>query len=192
MFSRTGRKTGIYYIDSTALPVCHNRRIGRHQTFAGLATRGKTSMGWFFGFKLHLVFNHLNEMVAVKLTPGNVHDGAPVEQLTHNLTGKLFGDKGYLGKQRAAALLKRGLVLMTKVRKNMKALPLTLTDKLLLNARNMAETIIGHIKAFSSLNLPKHRAPLNAFLHLLAALTAYQLNPIKPTASCFPFLSLPA
>ena len=81
---------------------------------------------------------------------------------------------------------------MTKVRKNMKALPLTLTDKLLLNARNMAETIIGHIKAFSSLNLPKHRAPLNAFLHLLAALTAYQLNPIKPAASFFPLLSLPA
>jgi len=192
LLSRLGQRTGIYYIDSTALAVCHNRRISRHKTFAGLAARGKTSMGWFFGFKLHLVFNHLNEIVALKLTPGNVHDGAPVEQLTQNLTGKLFGDKGYLGQQRAAALLKRGLVLMTRVRKNMKALPLTLTDKLLLNARNMAETIIGHIKAFSSLNLPKHRAPLNAFLHLLAALTAYQLNPIKPQASFVPLLSLPA
>src|SRR5215831_12487411 len=100
--SRLGHRTGIYYIDSTALAVCHNRRIGRHKTFAGLAARGKTSMGWFFGFKLHLVFNHLNEIVAVKLTPGNVHDGAPVEQLTQHLTGKLFGDKGYLGKKRAA------------------------------------------------------------------------------------------
>jgi IS5 family transposase len=186
-----GHRTGIYYIDSTALAVGHNRRIGRHKTFAGLAARGKTSMGWFFGFKLHLVFNHLNEIVAVKLTPGNVHDTVPVQQLTQHLTGKLFGDKGYLGKQRAAALLKRGLVLLTKVRKNMKALPLTLIDKLLLNARNMAETIIGHIKAFSSLNLPKHRAPLNAFLHLLAALTAYQLNPIKPTGFFSPLLSLP-
>src|SRR5215467_12289302 len=192
LHSRMGKQTGIYYIDSTSLPVCDNHRIHRHKTFAGLAARGKTSMGWFFGFKLHLVFNHLNEIVAVKLTPGNVHDGAPVEQLTHSLTGKLFGDKGYLGKQRAAALLKRGLVLLTKVRKNMKALPVTLTDKLLLNARNMAETIIGHIKAFSSLNLPKHRGPLNAFLHLLAAFTAYQLNPIKPQASFFPLLSLPA
>jgi Transposase DDE domain len=192
LLSRLGQRTGIYYIDSTALAVCHNRRISRHKTFAGLAARGKTSRGWFFGFKLPLVFNHLNEIVAVKLTPGNVHDGAPVAQLTHNLTGKLFGDKGYLGKQRAAALLKRGLVLMTKVRKNMKVLPLTLTDKLLLNARSMAETIIGHLKAFSSLNLPKHRAPLNAFLPLLATLTAYQLDPIKPDASFFPLLSLPA
>jgi hypothetical protein len=192
LLSRRGQRTGIYYIDSTALAVCHNRRIGRHKTFAGMAARGKTSMSWFFGFKLHLVFNHLNEIVALKLTPGNVYDGTPVEQLTQHLTGKLFGDKGYLGKKRAAALLKRGLVLLTKVRKNMKALPVTLIDKLLLNARNMAETIIGHIKAFSSLNLPKHRAPINAFLHLLAALTAYQLNPIKPTASFFPLLSLPA
>src|SRR5215467_6776445 len=192
LLSHLGQRTGLYYIDSTALAVCHNRRIGRHKTFAGLAARGKTSMGWFFGFKLHLVFNHLHEIVAVKLTPGNVHDGTPVEQLTQTLTGKLFGDKGYLGKQRAAALLKRGLVLLTKVRKNMKALPLTLTDKLLLNARNRAETIIGQLKAFSSLNLPKHRAPINAFLHLLAALTAYQLNPIKPTGFFSPFLSLPA
>jgi hypothetical protein len=192
LLSRRGQRTGIYYIDSTALAVCHNRRIGRHKTFAGLAARGKTSMGWCFGFKLHLVFNHLYEIVAVKLTPGNVHDGVPVEQLTRHLTGKLFGDKGYLGKKRAAALLRRGLVLLTKVRKNMKALPLTPTDRLLLNAPNMVETIIGQLKAFSSLNLPKHRAPLNAFLHLLAALTAYQLNPIKPAASFFSLLSLPA
>ena len=159
---------------------------------AGLAARANTFMGWFFGFKLHLVFNHLNESVAVKLTPGNVHNGAPVEQLTHNLTGKLFGDKGYLGKRCAAALLKRGLVLLTRVRKHMKALPLTLTAKLLLNARNMVETIIGHIKAYTSLNLPKHRAPLNAFLHLLAALTADQLDPIKLQASFLPLRSLPA
>jgi hypothetical protein len=152
LLSRLGHRTGIYYIDSTALAVCHNHRIGRHKTFAGLAARGKTSMGWFFGFKLHLVFNHLNDIVAVKLTPGNVYDGAPVAQLTQHLTGKLFGDKGYLGKKLAAALLKRGLALLTKVRKNMKALPLTLTDKLLLNVRNMAETIIGHLKAFSSLS----------------------------------------
>src|SRR5690348_12384419 len=117
MFSRLGRQTGIYYIDSTALPVCHNRRIGRHQTFAGMAARGKTSMGWFFGFKLHLVFNHLNEIVAVKLTPGNVSDTTPVPALVKGLTGKLFGDKGYIGKKLADTLLRQGLALMTRVRK---------------------------------------------------------------------------
>jgi hypothetical protein len=178
--SKTGRRTGIYYIDSTALPVCKNLRISRHKTFAGLAARGKTSTGWFFGFKLHLIFNHLHEIVAVKLTRGNVSDSTPVPAMARDLAGKLFGDKGYLGKKLAENLLKHGLALMTRVRKNMKSLPMTFADKALLNARNMAETIIGHIKEFSSLNLPRHRAPINAFLHLIAALTAYQLNPIKP------------
>ena len=194
LLSRMGKKTGIYYIDSTALPVCDNHRIHRHKTFAGLAERGKTSMGWFFGFKLHLVFNHLNQIVACKLTPGQVHDTQPVPQLTKNLLGKLFGDKGYIGKPLAQELLRRGLTFFTRVRKNMKALPLAMADKLLLNARNMAETIIGRIKQFSSLNLPKHRLPLNAFLHLLAAITAYQINPIKPRFKLAPTypLAIPA
>ncbi len=185
LFSRRGQKTGVYYIDSTALPVCHNRRIRRHKTFAGLAERGKTSMGWFFGFKLHLVFNDLNEIVALKLTSGNISDTRPVPSLTKHLLGKLFGDKGYLGKELAAQLLRRGLTLFTRVRKNMKSLPISMTDKRLLNARHMAETIIGSIKAFSSLNLPKHRSPINAFLHILAAVTAYQLNPIKPNIAFY-------
>ena len=135
-------------------------------------------MGWFFGFKLHLVFNTDNEIVALKLTPGN--DTKPVPALTRDLIGKLFGDKGYIGQKLADDLLRRGLTLFTRVRRNMKALPLSLQDKALLNARNMAETIIGHIKEFSSLNLSKHRSATNAFVHIIAAITAYQINPIKP------------
>ena len=180
LVSKAGRRTGIYYIDSTALPVCKNLRISRHKTFAGLAARGKTSTGWFFGFKLHIIFNDLNEIVAIKLTSGNVSNSTPVASLAKHLVGKLFGDKGYLGKKLAETLLRHALALMTRVRKNMKSLPMTIPDKLLLNARNMAETIIGHIKEFSSFNLPNHRAPTNAFLSLIAALTAYQLNPIMP------------
>src|SRR5918995_6593141 len=89
LVSHLGTKTGLYYIDSTALPVCDNHRMSRHKVFAGLAQRGKTSMGWFFGFKLHLVFNNCNEIVALKLTPGNVHDTTPVPALTRELIGKL-------------------------------------------------------------------------------------------------------
>lgn len=178
--SKMGKKTGIYYVDSTALPVCHNLRINRHKVFAGLAARGKTSTGWFFGMKLHLVFNHLNEIVAVKLTPGNNSDLSALPTLTKYLTGKLFADKGYLGKKMAQDLLKRGLSLMTKVRKNMKSLPMNMVDKALLNCRNMAETIIGKIKEFSSLNLSRSRSPINAFIHILSAIIAYQLNTIKP------------
>ena len=146
--------------------------------FADLAQRGKTSMGWFFGFKLHLVFNNRNEIVALKLTPGN--DTTPVPALTRDLIGKLFGDKGSIGQKLAEDLLRRGLTLFTRVRKNMKSLPLSLQDKALLNARNMAETIIGQIKEFSSLNLSRHRSVVNAFVHIIAAITAYQINPFKP------------
>lgn len=178
--ARMGKKTDIYYIDSTPLPVCHNRRIYKHKVFAGLAARGKTSMGWFFGFKLHLVFNHQREIVALKLTPGNVSDTTPVPELTKDLIGKLFGDKGYIGKKLAEELLRRGLALMTRVRGNMKSLPVSFFDKALLNGRNIAETIIGHIKEFSSLRLPKHRSVFNAFTHLTAAIIAYQLDPLPP------------
>src|SRR6516225_8139263 len=88
------------------------------------------------------------QIVACKLTPGQVHDTKPLPQLTKNLLGNLFGDKGYISKKLAQELLRRGLTLFTRVRKNMKALPLTIPDKLLLNARNMAETIIGRIRQF--------------------------------------------
>src|SRR5688500_3628989 len=101
---------------------CDNHRINRHKVFAGLAQRGKTSMGWFFGFKLHLVFNTDNEIVALKLTP--VHDTTPVPALTRELTGKLFGDKGSISQKLAEDLLRRGLTLFTRIRKNMKALPI--------------------------------------------------------------------
>ena len=184
LLSHLGTRTGIYYIDSTALPVCDPHRINRHKVFAGLAQRGKTSMGWFFGFKLHLVFNNDNEIVALKLTPGNVHDTTPVPALTRELTGKLFGDKGYIGRKLAEDLLR--LTLFTRIRKNMKSLPISPQDKALLKARNMAETIIGHIKEFSSLNLSKHRSVTNAFIHIIAAITAYQINPFKPKLNLQP------
>jgi hypothetical protein len=180
LLSRMGRRTGIYDVDSTALPVCHNRRINRHKVFAALAERGKTSLSWFFGFKLHLVFNHEREIVALKLTSGNVNDTTPVPDLTQDLTGKLFGDKGYVGKNLAQTLLRRGLALMTRVRRNMKRLPVSFLDKALLNGRNIVETIIGHIKEFSSLRLPKHRSVFNAFTHIIAAVVAYQINPLPP------------
>jgi hypothetical protein len=180
LLSRMGPRTGIYYIDSTPLPVCHNRRIGRHKVFADLAARGKTSLGWFFGFKLHLVFNHQRQIVALKLTPGNVNDTTPVPDLTRDLMGKLFGDKGYVGQELAARLLRRGLALMTRVRRNMKRLPVSFFDKALLHGRSIVETIIGHIKEFSSLRLPKHRSVVNAFTHVIAAVVAYQINPLPP------------
>jgi putative NADH-flavin reductase len=103
-----------------------------------------------------------------------------VPQLTKDLIGKLFGDKGYIGRELAQELLRRGLTFMTRIRKNMKSLPVSFVDKALLNGRNIAETIIGHIKEFSSLRLPKHRSICNAFTHITAAIIAYQIDPLPP------------
>jgi hypothetical protein len=143
LLTRMGRKSGLYYIDSTPLPVCHPRRINRHKVFAGLAGRGKTSTGWFFGLKLHLVFNHERQIVALTLTPGNVHDTMPVPDLTQGLIGKLFGDTGYVGQDLAHSLLRRGLALMTRVRRNMKRLPVSFLDKALLNGATSSKPSSG-------------------------------------------------
>src|SRR3954462_4114281 len=139
-------------------------------------------MGWFFGFKLHLVVNNRHEIVALKLTPGN--DTTPVPALTRELTGKLFGDKGSIGQKLAEDLLRRGLTLFTRVRRNMKSLPISLHDKALLKARNMAD--IGHIKEFSSLNLSRHRSAINAFVHIIAALPPTRSTRSSPSSTFNP------
>jgi transposase, IS4 family len=77
-----GDCTGISFIDSTPIMVCHNRRIRRHRVFANIAQRGKNSVGWFFGFKLHLVVNDRGELLACRLTAGNVVLIAYCHQLT--------------------------------------------------------------------------------------------------------------
>jgi hypothetical protein len=116
-----GELTGIEFIDSTSIKVCHNLRIPRHKTFNGIAQRGKGTMGWFYGFKLHLVTNFKGEIVDVKLTTDNIHDTKPVFELSKKLTGKLYADKGYISKKLSASLKDKGVDLITTVRRNMKA-----------------------------------------------------------------------
>ena len=128
--SRFGSCTGIGFIDSTALAVCGNKRIRRNRVFHGLAKIGKTTMGWFFGFKLHLAINECGELLAVQLTPGNVDDRQPVPHLTRRLFGKLFGDKGYISAELFAELWDRGLQLITHIRHNMTNRLMPLMDKI--------------------------------------------------------------
>ena len=94
-----GPVTGISFIDSTAIKVCGNKRINRHRVFDGIAAHGKSTMGWFYGFKLHLVINDRGDLLAFTLTPGHVDDRVPVESMTTNFVGRLFGDKGYTSRQ---------------------------------------------------------------------------------------------
>ena len=179
--SLKGKPTGIEFIDSTSLKVCHNIRIPRHKTFDGIAQRGKGTMGWFYGFKLHLIVNHLGEIVAAKVTTGNVHDTKPVEELADNLPGKLYGDKGYLSKALEANLFNKGIELITTVRKNMKAKAMSLWDRVMLSKRFIIETINDQLKNISFIEHSRHRS-INGFtLNLMAGLVAYCLKAKKPS-----------
>ena len=128
--ARCGRCTGIAFVDSTPLRVCHNRRISRHKVFHNLAARGQCSLGWFYGFKLHLIVNEYGEVLAFTLTPGNVDDRKPVPQLAKRLFGKLFGDKGYLSQALFEQLWQQHVHLITALKANMKNRLLPLMDKL--------------------------------------------------------------
>ena len=131
---KRGRKTGIYYIDGSCLPVCHIKRSSRNKMFKDIAQYGHTSVGWFFGLKIHIVINHIGELIAFKNTKGNVYDGVAGQSLLQRLKGLAFGDKGYIGKKIFEALLKNGLKLITRKRKNMKEkLVITEYEKQLLN-----------------------------------------------------------
>lgn len=178
--SRLGRSTGIAFIDSTPLVVCHNRRISRHKVFKDLAARGHNSMGWFYGFKLHLIVSDQGELLAVQVTPGNTDDRKPVETLSTDLFGKLFGDKGYISQALFETLFARGLELITSLRKNMKGQLMLLSDRLLLRKRFLIETITDQLKNISQIEHTRHRSPANFAVNLLAGLVAYTFQPKKP------------
>jgi hypothetical protein len=169
-----GDCTGISFIDSTSLDVCLNQRISSHKVFAGLAERGKTSTGWFFGFKLHLVFNDRGELLNVTLTPGNVDDRKPVPQLVRNLFGKLFGDRGYLSQPLFEELYHTfGIQLIIKIKSNMKNRLMLFSDKLLLRKRAIVETIIDQLKNISQIEHSRHRSVTGFLVNVLCGLIAY-------------------
>ena len=176
-----GSCTGISFIDSTPITVCHNKRIQSHHVFEGIAQRGKSSMGWFFGFKLHLVINDMGEVLACVLTPGNVDDRTPVPKLTKELFGKLFGDKGYISKALFDELFERGIQLITKLRSNMKNQVMVLSDKLLLRKRAIIESVNDQLKNISQIEHTRHRSPANFMVNLISGLIAYCHQPKKPS-----------
>ena len=177
-----GKDTGISIIDSTKLVVCHNLRIKRHRVFKDLANRGKSSTGWFYGFKLHLVINNLGEIINLKVTSGNVHDVSVLEAITLELKGVLLGDKGYLSKAKTEILAARGLKLLTPVRKSMKnAKPKTQQEKELLSRRGLIETVNDQLKNLHQIEHTRHRSINNFMVNVMAGVVAYCLNPHKPT-----------
>jgi len=182
-----GTCTGISFIDSTPLAVCNLHRMHQHRLFAGMAQRGRSSTGWFFGFKLHVVCNDRGQLLNVALTPGHVDDRKPVPGLVRDLFGKLFADRGYISKKLGQQLRKLfDLQLITKLRSNMKNQLLPISDKLLLCKRALIETIIDQLKNISQIEHTRHRSPVNFMVNLLCGLIAYCHQPKKPALKIGP------
>lgn len=176
-----GEQTGTYFIDSTTMKACHNKRRYRNKTFNGFAKQGKSSMGFFYGFKLHLVINEKGEIIALKLTKGNVDDRAPVPDLTKDLTGSIYADRGYIKQNLLVNLYERGLKMIHGIKKNMPNKLMKLKEKVMLRKRNLIETVFDYLKNKMNLEHTRHRSPINAFVHIVSTLIAYCFKKTKPS-----------
>lgn len=177
-----GKCTGISFVDSTPLRVCRNQRIHIHKVFKGIAQRGKCSMGWFFGFKLHLICNEKGEVLNFIITPGDVDDRKPLEYkaFVEFIYGKLVGNKGYIGKNLFQRLFVDGIQLITKLKSNMKGALMSVSDKLLLRKRAIIETVNDELKNIAQVEHSRHRSFENFIVNMLGAIAAYCVFPKKP------------
>lgn len=178
-----GSSTGINFIDSTHIKSCHNRRIHNHKVFKGVAERGQCSIGWFYGFKLHLIINDKGEILSFYVTKGNVDDRniKLMTSMTENIFGKLFDDKGYISKALSDLLWGNGIQMITKPRKNMKGMNISQTDKILLRKRAIIECVNDELKNICKLQHTRHRSVNNFLLNIMGTLCAYSFFPKKPS-----------
>ncbi len=181
---RRGECTGISFVDSTTLDVCDSHRIQQHKVFEGIARRGKSSTGWFYGFKLHLSINDRGEIPAFCLTAGSTDDRNPkvMGHLTKGMFGKLFADKGYVSQKLFHALWKEGIQLVTKQKKNAKNKGLlVLSDKILLRKRAVIESVNDFLKNICQIEHSRHRSSCNFVVNLVSGLAAYSFLPKRPS-----------
>ncbi len=178
-----GNCTGISFIDSTPLRACHIRREKQNRVFKDFATKGQCSIGWFFGFKLHLIINDKGEILDFMLTQGNVDDREPLKNKSFHkkVFGKLVGDKGYISQTLFEQLFIDGIHLITKIRKNMKNSLMQIKDKILIRKRSLIETVNDELKNMCQVEHTRHRGFSNFITNLLSGLIAYSFFPKKPS-----------
>ena len=178
-----GKCTGISYIDSTPIRVCHIKREKQHKVFKGFAQKGQCSLGWFYGFKLHLIINDKGEILDFIITPGNIDNRKPLSDMNlhKRIFGKLFGDKGYISKDLFEQLFIDGVHLITKIKKNMKNSLMLLQDKIALRKRALIETVNDELKNICQVEHTRHRSFDNFITNLLSGLIAYSFFDKKPS-----------
>ncbi len=176
------------FIDATLLSVCHNKRITRNKVFKGLAAIGKTTKGWGFGFKLHLIIDTKGNIANLCITKANCDDRDVVDSLTTDIIGNIYGDKGYISIKLFKKLFARGLRLVTGIKKNMNNKLMSLYDKIMLRKRSLIETVFDYLKNTFNIEHSRHRSPCNAFVHIISVLIAYSIKNSKPNISANAFL----
>ncbi len=191
-----GKCTGISFIDSTSLKVSHIKREKQHRVFKGIAQKSFGTMGWFYGFKLHLITNDKGEIIEFLITKANVDDRQPLRDKSFHdkVFGKIYGDKGYLGKDLFDKLFVDGIHLITKVRKNMKRKPMEFMDRVILRKRAVIESINDVLKNICQIEHSRHRSFDNFIGNLVAGLTAYSFLESKPSViiqDMLPSITLP-
>ena len=175
------RKDNVAFIDSTPLSVCHNKRNSRNKVFKGLAETGKSTKGWFHGFKMHAIVDRKGNLMNIKFTKGNAHDISVVEKISSFFKGILVGDKGYISKDLFQNLYQKGVKLVTGSKKNMKNILMNSYEKFLLKKRSIIETVFGYLKEIQMIEHHRHRSPVNMFIHVISTLISYQLKSSKPS-----------
>ncbi len=180
--ARKNSLLNIEYIDSTKIPVCHNKRTNNHKVFEGIANIGKSTMGWFFGFKLHITCNTNGEITNMAFTKANVDDRVPVMKLMSGFNGKVFADKGYIGAKLSEQLHELGITLITTPKKNMKArfMPVNFMDIILHKKRSIIESVFNILKNKLQIYHTRHRSIFNFIAHIVSTLLGYQLLCRKP------------
>lgn len=178
-----GKCTGISFIDSTPIRVCKNKRIKRNKVFKDIAQVGKSTMGYFYGFKLHIAINDKGEILSFAITQANVDDREPLknESFLKDIFGKLFGDKGYISKELTKILFVDGIHLITSIRNNMKNSLMDMCDKINLRKRSVIETVNDELKNMCQVEHSRHRSVGNFFTNLIGGLIAYSFFPKKPS-----------
>lgn len=178
-----GACTGISFVDSTPIRVCGNKRIRRNKVFKGLAQTGKSTMGWFHGFKLHIVINDKGEILNFCITQANVDDREPLknESFLKAVFGKLYADKGYISEKLQQLLFIDGVHLITNIKNNMKNSLLTMSDKIMLRKRSVIETVNDELKNICQVEHSRHRSFTNFITNIVAGLIAYSFLPKKPS-----------
>ncbi|MBT8245653.1 MAG: IS982 family transposase [Winogradskyella sp.] len=177
-----GECTGISFIDSTPVRVCKPKRIKNNKVFKGVATTGKSTMGWFHGFKLHIIINDKGEILNFTITQANVDDRTPLKKKSFldKIYGKLYADKGYIGKDLMQLLFIDGLHLITHIKNNMKNSLMTMSDEILLRKLSIIETINDELKNICQIEHSRHRSFTNFLSNIVAGLIAYSFLPKKP------------